>query len=128
VVLFAPSLTPCFYGGHGRRAGPGNVVSMYMTHAASRLDPPYQFAWTVFISWIFVATAIVELKTRRRLSPVSRNPRTFGRCSHSQALYSGVPPEHRCLSSGRLWLLEVHFRRPHIVFGTGVSAWGTVYL
>jgi len=56
-----------------------------MTHAASRLDPPYQFAWTVFISWIFVATAIVELETRRRLSPVPRNPRTFGRFSHSQA-------------------------------------------
>ena len=86
VVLCAPSLTHCFYGGHGRRARPGNVVSMYMTHAASRPDPPYQFAWTVCISWIFVATAIVELETRRRHSPVSRNPRTFGRFSHSQAL------------------------------------------
>jgi len=30
-VLFAPSLTPCFHGGHVRRARPGGVVSMYMT-------------------------------------------------------------------------------------------------
>jgi len=59
---------------------------MYMTHAASRLDPPYQFAWTVFVSWIFVATASVELETRRRPSPVSRNPRAFGRFSQSRAL------------------------------------------
>jgi len=29
-VLFAPSLTPCFYDWHVRRARPGRVVSMYM--------------------------------------------------------------------------------------------------
>jgi len=42
---------------------------------ASRLDPPYQFEWTVFISWIIVATAIAELETGRSASPVSRDPR-----------------------------------------------------
>jgi len=36
VVLFAPSLTPCFYGGHGSRARPGKIVSMYMTSLAVR--------------------------------------------------------------------------------------------
>jgi len=50
---------------------------------ASQLDPPYQFEWTVFISWIIVATAIAELETGRSASPVSRNPRAFRRFSHS---------------------------------------------
>jgi len=36
VVLFEPSLTPCFYGGHGRRARPGKIVSMFMTSPTVR--------------------------------------------------------------------------------------------
>jgi len=35
VVLFAPLLTPCFHGGHVRRARPGKVVSLYMTSLAA---------------------------------------------------------------------------------------------
>jgi len=89
---------------------------------ASRLDPPYQFEWTVFISWIIVATAIAELETGRSASPVSRDPRAFRHFSHSQPLFFGVPPELPYLSSERLWLLEVHFRRSHIDFGTGFCA------
>jgi len=54
---------------------------------ASRLDPPYQFEWTVFISWITVATAIAELETGRSASPVSLNPRAIRRFSHSQPLF-----------------------------------------
>jgi len=50
---------------------------------ASRLDPPYHFEWTLFISWIIVATAIAELETGRSASPVSRDPRAFRRFSHS---------------------------------------------
>jgi len=54
----------------------------------SRLDPPYQFEWTAFNSWIIVATAIAELETGRSASPVSRDPRAFRRFSHSQTLFS----------------------------------------
>jgi len=89
---------------------------------ASRLDPPYQFEWTVFISWIIVATAIAELETGSSASPVSRNPRAFRRFSHLQPLFFGVPPELPYLSSEGLWLLEDQFRRSHIIFGTGFSA------
>jgi len=89
---------------------------------ASRLDPSYQFEWTEFISWIVVAKAIAELETGRSASPVSRDPRAFKRFSHSQPLFFGVPPELPYLSSERLWLLEDHFRRSHIAFGTGFSA------
>jgi len=89
---------------------------------ASRLGPPYQFEWTVFISWIIVATAIAELETGRSASPVSRESRTFRRFSHSQPLFFGVPPELPYLSSKGLWLLEDQFRRSHIVLGTGFSA------
>ena len=89
---------------------------------ASRLDLPCQFEWTVFISWIIVATAIAELETGRSASPVSRDPRAFRHFSYSQPLFFGVPPELPYLSSERLWLLEVHFRRSHIDFGTGFSA------
>jgi len=55
---------------------------------ATRLDLPYQFEWTEFISWIIVATAIAELETGRSASPVSRDPRAFKRFSHSQPLFS----------------------------------------
>jgi len=55
---------------------------------ASRLDPPYQFECTVFISWIIVATAIAKLETGRSASPVSRDQRAFRRFSHSQPLFS----------------------------------------
>jgi len=89
---------------------------------ASRLDPPYQFEWTVFIRWIIVATAIAELETGRSASPVSRNPRAFRRLSHSEPLFFGVPPELPYLSSEGLWLLEDQLRRSHTVFGTGFSA------
>jgi len=89
---------------------------------ASRLDPPYQFEWTVFISWIIVATAFAELETGHRASPVSRDPRAFRRFSHSQPHFFRVPPELPYLSSEGLWLLEDQFRRSHIVFGTGFSA------
>jgi len=50
-------------------------------------------------------------------------PRAFRRFSYSQPLFFGVPSELPHLSSERLWLLEVHFRRSHNVFGTGFSAW-----
>jgi len=89
---------------------------------ASLLDPPNQFEWTVFLSWIIVAAAIAELETGRSASPVSRDPRAFRRFSHSQPLFFGVPPVLPYLSSERLWLLEDNFRRSHIVFGTGFSA------
>jgi len=89
---------------------------------ASQLDPPYQFEWTVLISWIIVATAIAELETGRSASPVSRNPRAFRRFSHSQPLFLGIPPELQYLSSEGLWLLEYQFRRSHIDFGTGFRA------
>jgi len=89
---------------------------------ASRLDPPYQFQWTVFISWIIVATAIAELETGRSASPVSRNQHAFRRFSHLQPLFFGVPPELPYLSSEGLWLLKDQFRRSHIVFGTDFSA------
>jgi len=94
---------------------------------ASRLDPPYQFEWTVFISWITVATAIAELETGRSASPVSRKLRDATH-AHSGAsrthspFFFGVPPELPCLSSEGLWRLEDQFRRTHIVFGTGFSA------
>jgi len=55
---------------------------------AGRLDPPYQFEWSVFISWIMVATAIAELESGLSASPVLRDPRAFRRFSHSQPLFS----------------------------------------
>jgi len=64
-----------------------DCMLFFLSHAASRLDAPYQFAWTVFLSWMFVATAIVELETRRSALPVSRNPRAFRRFSHSQPIF-----------------------------------------
>jgi len=60
---------------------------------ASRLDPPYQFEWTVFISWIIVAMAISKLETGRSASPASRDPRAFRRFWHSQPLFFEVPPK-----------------------------------
>jgi len=98
------------------------ACSCYRRMQASRLDPPYQFEWTVFISWIVVATAIAELETGRSASPVSRNPRAFRRFSHLQPLFFEVSPQLPYLSSEGLWLLEDQFRRSHIVFGTGFSA------
>jgi len=99
-----------------------DCVFFFRLMQPSRLDPPYQFEWTEFISWIIVAAAIAELETGRIASPVSRDPRAFRRFSHSQPLFFRVPPELPCLSSERLWLLEYHFRRSHIVFRTGFSA------
>jgi len=98
------------------------ACSVFCLMQASRLDPPNQFEWTVFLSWIIVATAIAELETGRSASPVSRDPRAFRRFSHSQPLFFGVPLVLPHLSSERLWLLEDNFRRSHIVFGTGFSA------
>ena len=64
------------------------IACFFRLMHASRLDPPYQFEWTVFISWIIVATAIAELETGRSASPVSRDPRAFRHFSHSQPLFS----------------------------------------
>jgi len=84
---------------------------------ASRLDQPYQFKWTVCISWIVVATAIAELEAGRSASPVTRIHALLA----LTAPFLGVPPELPYLSSERLWLLEDHLRRSHIVFGIGFS-------
>ena len=83
----------------------------------SRLDPPYQFEWTVCISWIIVATAIAELETGRSASPVLRDPRAFRRFSHSQPLFFGVPPELPYLSSEGLWLLRTSADAPTSFLG-----------
>jgi len=96
-----------------------------MRFPKSSRDPkvaPYQFEWTAFISWINVATAIAELETGRSASPVAHDPRALRRSSHSQPRFFGVPPELPYPSSERLWLLDVHFRRSHIDFGTRFSA------
>ena len=109
---------------HRLRSGGYYLIarSVFCLMQASLLDPPNQFEWTVFLSWIIVAAAIAELETGRSASPVSRDPRAFRRFSHSQPLFFGVPPVLPYLSSERLWLLEDNFRRSHIVFGTGFSA------
>jgi len=99
-----------------KRGLPFECMFFFRLMQASRLDPPYQFEWTVFISWIIVATAIAELETGRSASPVSRDPRLFRRFSHSQPLFFGVRPELPYLSSEGLWLLEDQFRRSHIFF------------
>jgi len=98
------------------------ACSLFRLMQASRLDPPYQFEWTVFINWIIDATAFAKLETGRSASPVSRDPRAFRRFSHSQPLFFGVPPELPYPSSEGHWLLEDQFPRSHIVFGIGFSA------
>jgi len=72
-------------------------------------------------SWIIVASAIAELDTGRSASPVLRDHGSFRRFSRWQPLCFGVPPELPYLSSERLRPLKIHFRRPHIIFGIGLS-------